>query len=456
MNKKTSKDLTTGPIWRKLWDLSAPMILGIIAVLSVNLVDTYFVAQLGTENLAAISFTFPVTFTIMSLAIGLSGGAASLVSRSIGAKDEEESKRLSTDSLVLSFLIVLFASVFGYFTITPLFQLIGAKNEVLDLLTQYMGIWYISMPFLVIPMVANALIRANGDAIWPSAIMILSALINIILTPMFIEGWTFIPAMAIKGAAVSTLISQMITFVMALMIVIFKEKMISFEIPPLSDTLRSWRKVLRIAGPSALGNMVNPASIGIVTAFIAGFGDVTVAAFGAATRIESFIVIPMLALSSAIGPISGQNWGAGNKDRVRLALKQTYIACFIWALISGVFVMLTSDWIARQFTHDPAVLKEITQYLIIIPLSLWGYGVSINAAASYNALGKPLWGLAYYLMRAGLFYVPLSFFAVHFYGHIEAVFWAIVLANVLGGVLIAFATLTKTNAEKPQGELSVA
>lgn len=172
---KSSRDLTQGSLWKAIAVLTLPMVVGIIATMSVSIVDTYFVGKLGTQELAALSFTFPITITIASLAIGLGAGAAAVVSQSIGAKNQKEAKRLSTDSLILATLIVIVVSLLGLATIKPLFSLLGAEGEVLSMIERYMWIWYISMPFLVVPMVANAIIRAVGDAIWPSIIMIRSS-----------------------------------------------------------------------------------------------------------------------------------------------------------------------------------------------------------------------------------------------------------------------------------------
>ena len=147
---KSSRDLTQGSLWKAIAVLTLPMVVGIIATMSVSIVDTYFVGKLGTQELAALSFTFPITITIASLAIGLGAGAAAVVSQSIGAKNPKEAKRLSTDSLILATLIVIVVSLLGLATIKPLFSLLGAEGEVLSMIERYMWIWYISMPFFAI------------------------------------------------------------------------------------------------------------------------------------------------------------------------------------------------------------------------------------------------------------------------------------------------------------------
>lgn len=435
-----SRDLTTGPIWRNLAVLAGPMMFGIIASISVSLIDTFFVGKLGTQPLAALSFTFPVTMTITSLSIGLGAGAASLVSRSIGAKNEKDAKRLATDSLALAIVLVLTISSIGYFTIRPLFGLLGAQQEVLDLVERYMRIWYISMPFLVLPMVANSILRAIGDTFRPSIMMISSSLINMSITPLLIFGWGPIPAMDIEGAAWGTFIAYLFATFYAMWLITYSEEMLSFTRPPLFELIESWKKVAHVGLPAALGNAVNPMGIAVVTAILAGFSEPTVAAFGVATRIESFSVIPMLALSAVIGPVSGQNWGSGNHQRVKQALKQSYAACFAWALFLAAIFALFADPLVAAFAPEKAVQQEASLYLKIVPLSVWGYGWVIVAAGAFNAIGKSILGLGYYLVRTAVFYIPLSWIAA-LMSDSSYVFIGIACANTLAGISVAALSL---------------
>jgi putative MATE family efflux protein len=414
------------------------MVFGIVAVMSIALADTYFVGQLGTKPLAALSFTFPVTMTVTSLAIGLSAGSASVVSRAIGTRNHERVKRLSSDSIILALSIVIILSIIGYFTINPLFSLIGAKGETLDMVGRYMRIWYISMPFLVVPMVVNALIRSAGDAFWPSVIMICAALVNIGLTPLFIFGYGPIPAMDIEGAAIGTFIARAMTFFLAGGVIIFREKMVSLVIPSLEVFLKSCREIIKIAIPAALGNAVNPIGIGVVTAIIAMYGEQAVAAFGAATRIETFLAIPMLAMSSAIGPIAGQNWGAGEKSRVLEALRLCFILCLIWAAIMATLLYFGAPYISPLFTDSVDVGAIMDKYLKIVPITLAGYGFTIVAAGCYNAIGKPLKALISYLIRTALFYAPFAWILTFFFEDVVGIFYGIALANVLAGLGVFF------------------
>ena len=430
------RDLTSGPTWQKLMQLAGPMVFGIVAVISVSLVDTYYVGQLGTRQLTALSFTFPVTLTVSSLAIGLGAGASSVVSRAVGADERDNAKRLATDSLALAFILVIMVAAIGYFAIDPLFVLLGASGEVLDLIGRYMRIWFLAIPLLVVPIVANSIVRAIGDSFWPSVVMVSSALTNIAITPVFIFGWGPVPAFGIEGAAIGTLVAWLVTVFGAFALVAYRERMLTADMPGIPALAKSWKRVLGIGIPASFGNAVNPVGIAIVTSFIAAFGGVVVAGFGVATRIESLAVIPMLALSSAIGPFTGQNWGAGKCDRVSEALKFCYMVCAVWAGVLAAFFWFAAEPIVRVFSQEAEVVSAATTYLAIVPISLWGYGIVIITAGAFNALGRSHYGLGLYLVRTAVLYVPFAFVASRVAGS-EAVFCSIAIANGLAGVVVA-------------------
>ncbi|MEL7211361.1 MAG: MATE family efflux transporter [Pseudomonadota bacterium] len=449
-----SRDLTSGSTSQKLFQLAGPMVFGIIAVISVSLIDTYYVGQLGTQQLTALSFTFPVTLTVSSLAIGLGAGASSVVSRAVGSDDMADAKRLATDSLGLALLLVICVATIGYLAIDPLFSLLGASGETLEMIGQYMRIWFLAIPLLVVPIVANSIVRAVGDTFWPSLVMVSSALTNIAITPVFIFGLGPVPAFGIQGAAIGTLVAWLVTVFGAFALVAVREKMLLFELPNMGTLVKSWTRVLAVGIPASVGNAVNPIGIAVVTSILAGFSEVIVAGFGVATRVESLAVIPMLALSSAIGPFTGQNWGAGKCERVSEALKVSYQVCAVWAGILALFFWLAAEPIIRVFSEEADVIDAASTYLAIVPISLWGYGVVIITAGAFNAIGRSHFGLGLYLVRTAALYIPLSFLASLLAGS-DAVFYGIAIANALAGVTVGgFALYWLNNRDVPAAEAS--
>ena len=452
------RDLTSGPVWLNLVRLAGPMLFGIAAVMSVQLVDTYFVGQLGTAPLAALSFSFPVALTLASLSIGLSAGAASVVSRAFGRGHRRRTRRLATDSLMLTIAVMVPLTVAGLLTLEPVLRILGAEGDILDMATAYMRIWYLSLPFLVVTMVSNAMVRASGDAFSPSTIMITSAVLNVVVTPVLVFGAGPIPALGIEGAALGTLVARVIGACCALYLVMWRDRLVGSLRKGLGRFFKSAGQVLGIGLPAAIGNASNPLGIAVATAVIAVFGAETVAAFGVATRLEAFAILPMLALSASIGPMVGQNWGGDRVDRVERALKTAYALSAGWSVLLAALFWLLGRPIAGAFASEPSVADEAARYLWIVPVSLWGYGIAIIAAGAYNALGKPLIGLSYSLTRTAVFYVPLVWLGSRLDGS-TMVYGAIGLANALAGVLVAADSLFRIrriagNAEGQEAALT--
>jgi putative MATE family efflux protein len=431
------RNLTTGPVWLNLIRLAGPMMLGIAATMSVQLVDTYFVGKLGTEPLAALSFSFPIAFTLASLSIGLSAGAASVVSRAVGRGHPRRTRRLAADSMLLTSGVMIVLTAAGLVTISPVLRLLGAEDEVLAMAASYMWIWYFSLPFLAVTMVANAMVRACGDASAPSTIMITSALFNVLATPLLVFGAGPVPAFGIEGAAVATLGARIISAACAIYLVTWRDRLVVSFRRGVRRFVKSAGNVASIGLPAAIGNASNPFGIAVATAAVAVLGSETVAAFGVATRIEAFAIIPMLALSASIGPVVGQNWGASRADRVERALKTAYTMSALWSVVLAAFFWLAGQPLAEAFASEPDVADEAARYLWIVPISLWGYGIAIIAAGGFNGLGKPLFALGYSLTRIAAFYVPLVWIAARIDGS-TTVYTAIAVANGLAGLVVAF------------------
>ncbi|NEO81811.1 MATE family efflux transporter, partial [Moorena sp. SIO4G3] len=359
------QNLIEGKVSSQLTRLTIPMIWGVFAVIAFNLIDTYFVGQLGTKPLAAMSFTFPVVMTLGSLAMGLGVGASSVIARAIGEGDLQKVRRLTTDSLTLSLLVVALFTLLGLATIDPLFTALGAEADVLPLIRSYMQIWYWGMICLVIPMVGNSAIRASGNTAIPSVIMTVAAFVNIALDPVLILGLGGFPRLELAGAAIATVISRATTLVVALWFLNNRLQMLCFNLPKLRVILESWKKILYVGLPAAGTTMVFPISIGVITGLLAGYGTIAVAGFGIASRIESFSQIVLMALSASIGPFVGQNWGAKKYLRVHQALGLSFLFCLFWGVLVTVILAATAPWLASLFNSNPEVIKITATYLLI-------------------------------------------------------------------------------------------
>ena len=428
-----AKSLTEGAISNRLMSLTLPMVWGILAIVAFNLADTYHVGQLGINQLAAMSFTFPVVMTLGSLAMGLGIGASSIIARAIGQGDRTRVQRFTTNSLTLGVAAVAILSSIGLLTIDPLFQALGTEAEVLPFVREYMQIWYFGMVFLVIPMVGNSAIRAAGDTLIPSLIMIFSAGFNILLDPLLIFGLWGLPELGLAGAAWATVISRAMTLIASLLILKFKENMLSSHFPDLEETIVCWRDILTVGLPAAGSSMITPISIGIITSMLAVHGSVAVAGFGVASRVQSFAMIVLMALAASIGPFVGQNWGAEKYGRVFQALKQSYLFCLGWGALMAILLAVGATWIVPLFNNDREVVAIAVSYLWIVPVSYGAAGVIQVANSAFNALGRPIPAVIMTVLRMFVIYIPLAYFSSRWFGAV-GIFGAATVSNVLVGI----------------------
>ncbi len=426
--------LTEGPVGPLLIRFALPMIVGILSILLTHLVDTLYIGQLGVRELAAVSFTFPVTFIVISMAFGIGIGLSALVARAIGEGNHQRVKRLTTDGILLVLTLVLTIVIVGTNSIEPTFSMMGADAEMIPLIKQYMVIWYLGVGFVVVPMVGNSSIRATGDSRSPSMIMLVVAVVNAVLDPLLIFGIGPFPRMEIQGAALATLISHAMALAAGLWLLHVREQMIDWSLPRISEVIRSWSEILHIGFPAMLTNLLIPAGNAILTRMSSPFGPAAVAAFGVGNRIESLTMIGVLALTSVFTPFVGQNWGAGHKDRIQEGLSFAFRFSLLWGGGVCILLALTAPWIGMAFTDNGQALSLIKQFLWIVPVSFGMQGISQLTSSACNALLRPLQATTIQLVRVFLLVIPFAYFGSSLLGA-TGVFAGISLGNAVIGLM---------------------
>lgn len=412
--------------------LTLPMVWGILSTILLNLAETYFVGKLGTNELAALSFTFPVTFVLISLAIGLGAGTSSVIARAIGEGDRARVRRLTSDSLVLSFLAVCLMSLVGIATIDPLFRLLKAPEDILPDIRGYMQIAYAGVVFLVGPMVGMSAVRAAGDAKLPGMIMIATAVVNVALDPLLIFGVAGIPALGLRGAALAAVIARALSFCATLAVLHYDKHMLSFRRAPWPTLWRSWRALLHVGIPAAATNMIIPISVSVVTRLVAHYGKAPVAAFGVASRIEAVALVPFYAMSSIMGPFVGQNLGAGRIDRIGEAMRTSFRFCLLFGCGVAAILALLGPFLTRRFDDTPAVVATAASYMRIMPLSYGLAGVVMIVNAAFNGIGRPAPAVIISITRMVLIYIPLAYLGSTLLG-VPGIFAGGSLANIAVG-----------------------
>lgn len=443
-------DLTNGSVQKHMIRLTVPMIWGLFAVIFVQLVDVYFISLLGdTDILAGISFTFPVTMGISHLLFGFNIALASVVSRLIGEGRKDDMRRVVLHGIIMAFLASTAVALATYIFMKPLFFALGADDVTYQTIAAYMPLWLVASAVLVFPTKANSAIRSAGDTFVPAMVMTLIAVINFILDPLLIFGLWGFPEMGVQGAALATLIAYAVGAVWALYIVIVRKKLMAVDGLYLDQFKDSMRRMLVIAIPAGIANVIVPLSMAVITAIMATYGREAVAAFGVVGRVEALAMLVVIAVSVSMSPMVGQNWGAQKFDRVREIIRFAIRINLAWSAIVAVILAVLAYPIARAFSDDPEVVRYAVLFFWIVPFSYGLGNLVFGWSSAFNAMGKPQKAFVMIAIRALVMSIPAAFIGGALYGAV-GVMISIAVVNVVSGIV--FHTISSRACRKSEQE----
>ncbi len=396
-----------------------------------NVVDSFYAGEISTAALAALGLSFPVFLLIIATSGGLSRGAAALIANAIGSQETEKQSRYISQSISLGLVISMIITITGILAAKPLFQLLGASGEYLEMALSYMIPIFIGSVFFIITNLSNAILIAAGDSKTFSKVLVVGFVLNLILDPWFLYGGYGLPAMGVAGIAWATVVIQ-IGSSLFMFSTVMRRKLLS---------LKPWRcllpdfKVYREIGEQALPASFNIMSIAlgffVTTYFLRGFGEQAVAAFGVTTRIEQIGLLPTMGLYAAIMALVGQNNGAKNFDRVRETMKVCNRIGLVISVATSLMIFVFARQLMQIFTEDSSVIEIGTECLHIIMLVQWSYVMTSTHLAMLQATKRPRYGFFESVLRKVL--LPLPFFWVliwSFQFNIAAVWWIISGTNV--------------------------
>ena len=432
--RQASPRLTTGGVGAHLRALTMPMAIGFLAMNSYAIADTYFVGQLGTLPLAAMGFTFPVAFAMISVGLGVGIATSSVVARLLGSGNRETVPRIITHAMILGMALGLILLAIGLATMEPMFRALGADERTLPLIGEYMRVYYVGSAFVVLPMVGNFAIRATGNALAPSLIMVFAAVTNVILDPLLIFGLLGFPRLELAGAAIATVVANVATVVASVAVLYYRERLILPRYLGLEGLWDSWRRLLHVAVPATTANLFIPLIMAAITALVAGYGPEAVAGFGVATRLESVVLIVILALQASLAPFVGQNYGAFLMDRVRDATDLSNRFFLAYGLAVAVVLFVVAQPVTSVFDDNPLVVSAAANYLRIVPISYGAFGLMMVTVACFNALGKPRSATVLTFVKLFVVYLPMAWLLAIPLG-LTGIFLATGIAHILFGVV---------------------
>lgn len=427
--------MTVGPVGATLVRLTLPMLGALLAMIGYSVAETWFIARLGPHALAAVSFTFPVTMVVISLAIGLGAGTSAVVARALGA-GEAAAGALVIDAMLLTAAMAAVAALLGELTLYPLFRALGAPEDLLPLIAGYLHVWFPAATLFMVAMVGLSAARAGGDAAFQGIAMTASAALNFALAFPVIFGVGGLPRLGLPGAAIANGLAWG-PLLAATLWRLRSRGMLQDGLPSPARLIASARRILHVGLPAAGANTIIPVSGAIVTAILAAYGAKAVAGFGVAGRIESLSMIAFLALSSVMNPFAGQNVGARRMDRVRTAILGSLAFCLGLGALLAVALWFAGPRIAGAFTGDAEVAGVIAAYLATVPVSYGLAGFIAVANSAFNGLNRPGAAVLISAARTMLVNVPVAWLGGRLLGA-HGVFLGVCAANLVVGAWAAW------------------
>ncbi|MBW6391463.1 MATE family efflux transporter [Billgrantia antri] len=418
-----------GPaLWRQTW----PMTIGVLALLGFQLVDSAFVARLGTAPLAAQSFTFPLTFLIIGVQVGLGIAIAALISRALGAGEIERTRRLGSLVLMVGGAIIALLASMLWWAQSPIFSRLGADAATRELIRHYwapqlLAAWLGALLYFV-----YSLFRAHGDTRLPGKMMVITSLVNLLLDPLLIFGFGPWQGLGLPGAAWATAIA----FASGLLLI--TKRLLQNDWLACSGLRRelavSTRPFVGIAGPAMISQLMPPLAAMLAVSVVASLGESSVAAWGLASRLETLALVVVLAMTMSLPPWLGRCYGAGDWTQIRQLVRLALRLVVGWQLALGIILALFSPWAAELLAGSPDVRDDLAVLIRFLLPSYSALGVCMLVVSAGNALGWPLRAMLMSMARLFLCYLPFLWLGASLAG-LPGLAIGAALGNVLAGVV---------------------
>ncbi len=400
-----SQQLGTERIDRLLVRMSAPAMVGLVVQALYNLTDTIFVGRgVGSLGIAGIAISFPVQILLMAIAQMFGIGAASIVSRSLGAGDPERARRALGNLFSVVIVCSVAISILGSLFLDPLLRLFGATEAILPFGQAYLRVILLGAPFFLFAMATNAVVRAEGNARVAMGTMVIAGLLNIALDPLFIYGF----GLGIQGAALATVLAQATTVVYLIYYFAGGRSGLRARWSDLRLDRRIVGESFAVGVGSGLRSAAGSFTVILLNNTLAAYGgDLAIAAFGVINRMIMFLFLPMFGIVQGMMPIVGFNSGARQHDRARRTIRLSMMITSGLSLAATAVLIGVPGLLIRVFTDDTALIAMAAPATRVVVLAFPTVGFQIVAAGMYQALGRPLPAMVLALLRQVILLTPL-------------------------------------------------
>lgn len=439
MSERNSKMelLGSAPIPKALMALGIPIMIGMLINALYNLVDAYFVGGLGESPMGAISIVFPLGQVVVGLGLMFGNGAASYLSRLLGRGHRETANKVAStalySSIIIGAIIIIFATIF----IQPILSILGATDTIMPYALIYARIYVISCIFNVFNVTMNNIVASEGAAKTTMCALLLGAVLNIGLDPIFIYALD----MGVAGAAIATAISQFVSTLVYLTYALRKKSAFTFGMKDFKPSKDIYVEVLKIGVPTLTFQLLTSLSIALINRAANGYGDAVIAGMGAVTRVTSMGTLVVFGFLKGFQPIAGFSYGAKKFERLREAIKTSILWSTIFCVIVGLLIALFSTQIISQFANGNSEMISVGQKsLMANGFSFMLFGFYTVYSSLFLALGKGTAGFILGACRQGICFVPVILLLPIVWG-MNGILYAQPIADVISAIITVFMAL---------------
>lgn len=436
-NKKMEL-LGSASIPKALLAMGIPTMIGMLVNAIYNIVDAYFVGGLGKSQMGAISIVFPLSQVIVGLGLLFGNGAASYISRLLGRGDKEKANKVASSALYSSLSLGMIIIVLSMIFLEPILKLLGATNSIMPYALTYASIYILSCIFNVFNVTMNNIVTSEGAAKTTMCALLIGAILNIALDPLFI--YTF--HLGVAGAAIATAISQIVSSIVYLIYIFKKKSVFQFQIKDCTYNKEVMSEILKIGIPTLIFQILTSLSISLINNAAGHYGDGAIAGMGVVTRLISMGSLTVFGFIKGFQPIAGYSYGAKKFDRLYKAIQISILWSTLFCVIFGLIVFIFSKPIVSQFTNGDAQMISIgSQALKMNGISFMLFGFYTVYSSLFLALGKGKEGFILGACRQGICFIPIILILPAIWG-LNGIMYAQPIADVLSAIITVFMAIS--------------
>lgn len=432
--KRKENKMGVMPIPKLLITMSLPMMLSMLVQAFYNVVDSIFVAMISENALTAVSLVFPVQNLMIAVASGTGVGINAFLSKSLGEKKYEEANKSATNGLFLAFISFLVFAVFGIFGSRAYFEMQTDIKEIIDYGTDYLFIISVASFGIFLAMTLERLLQATGNTFYTMITQGMGAVTNIIFDPILIFGLFGFPKLGVKGAAVATIMGQIVAMILAYIFNIMRNPEISIKFKKFRPDGKIIKNIYKVGVPSIIMMAIGSVMTYGYNKILLMFSATAVSVFGIYFKLNSFVFMPIFGLNNGIIPILAYNYGARNKKRITDTIKLSVIISCVIMVIGFILFQVAPVPLLKMFSASEHMLEIGVPALRIISICFIFAGYSIILSSVFQAFGSGMSSLIISVVRQIIVILPAAYILAKYFG-LNQVWWSFPLAELTSVIL---------------------